>query len=265
MSAKTIEAHSLHAEPLTIELELPVTEAAFARVSPRLLAMDPATVRDARLDLTVAAAVALAGAENVLSRRAALAQSFRDVPWSVLEGIEDLAHAAQHADLLHRAAQDTTVNFADILPRANELRGMLLLDLAAQVRRKRAPERLVEDVRAGDNSVRDKANDLNEMAGWYRAHWSEVEGRTSVESAEVDEAAALATRMLARLGSLAAAQRPGEGTLGSEELRRRAFTALLGDYDTVRRFGAFLFWSEPEGWDAFVPSIGTSRVDTRGA
>jgi hypothetical protein len=141
MSAKTIEAHSLHAEPLTIELELPVTEAAFARVSPRLLAMDPATVRDARLDLTVAAAVALAGAENVLSRRAALAQSFRDVPWSVLEGIEDLAHAAQHADLLHRAAQDTTVNFADILPRANELRGMLLLDLAAQVRRKRAPER----------------------------------------------------------------------------------------------------------------------------
>ncbi len=263
MSAKTIEAHSLHAEPLTIELELPVTEAAFARVSPRLLAMDPAVVRDARLDLTVAAAVALAGAQNVLSRREALAQTFRDVPWALLEGIEDLAHAAQHADLLHRAAQATTVNFADILPRANELRGMLLLDLAAQVRRKRAPERLVEAVRAGDSSVRDKANDLNDMAGWYREHWSEVEGRTSVESAEVDEAAALATRMLARLGSLAAAQRPGEGTLGSEELRRRAFTALLSDYDAVRRLGAYLFWSEPEGWDAFVPSIGASRVDTR--
>ena len=56
MSAKTIEAPSLHAEPLTIELEPPATEPAFPRHPPRPPALDPATARHAPLAPTVAAA-----------------------------------------------------------------------------------------------------------------------------------------------------------------------------------------------------------------
>lgn len=254
-------AKPVSGSPLRVELELAVTEAAFERVEARLLAMSPAEVRDARIDLTVAAEVAIAGAKNLLARRELVESMFRDAPIARVEGIEELAHAAQHAELMHRAAQDIGANFADVLPRVNELRAGLLLDLAAQVRRKRAPERLLEDVRGGDNSLRDKANDLNDMAGWYREHWSEVEGRSTVERGEVDEASELATRVLARLGALMSAQRASEGALGTEEMRRRAFTALWQDYEEVRRYGCFVFWSEPEGWNAYIPSLWAGRSE----
>lgn len=256
---KTAGAHALNATPLHVEVEVTVTEAALTRVLPRLLAMKPEAVRDAEVNLTVLSAVAIAAAENVLDRRSELDARVREVPWAVIEGIDELAHAAQHADLRLRATRDDPTNFADLLPRANELRGLMLLDLAAQVRRRRAPERLLEDVRGGDNSVRDKANDLNDMAGWYAAHWPSVEGRTTVEPAELTEAASLATQMLARLAALAASRAPREGELAPEELRRRALTALLDDYAVVRRYGAFLFWDAPEGWEAYVPALDAGR------
>lgn len=248
-------AEALSAHPLQVEVELAVTEAAWLRHEARIAAQDPGEPFGDGLDLTVAAAVAIAGAQNLLARRDELTAAFRDAPIALIEGVEDLAHAAQHAEIMRRAALDTGANFADVLPRVNELRAALLLDLAAQVRRGRAPERLLEDVRAGDNSLRDKANDLNDMAAWYGAHWPEVEGKTTVERAEVDEAAALATRVLARLGTML----PDEGALGSEALCHKAFAALRADYDVVRRYGCFVFWLEPEGWNAYVPALWTGR------
>ena len=213
--------------------DLTRTEAAWAKHEGEIRAMAPEGVRDARLDVTVAAAIAIAGVRNVLGQREALEAHFRDPPIEALERVEALALAAQHADLLHRVATDPLARYADLLPRANELRGLLLHDLGMQVRRKRAEASVEEAIRAGDNSVRDKANDLNDLAHWYRKNWSTVSGKTTVEEGEIAEAGALAVTLLARLGTAIAA-RPGSGL--AAELGTPPHFLMLADRERIVLF-----------------------------
>ncbi len=181
------------ADTVTVDIDLTATEAAWRKHEARARALPAKEVNAARLDVTVAASIALVGARSVIERRDELAAAFRDPPLAVIERMPEVCLAAQHADLLHRAALDPAAPFIDLLPRLNELRGYLLDDLAAQVRRKRCPAKVLDDVRAGDNTVRDKANDLNDLAAWYRANWSKVSGKTTVEAEEIAEAGKLAT------------------------------------------------------------------------
>jgi hypothetical protein len=247
-------------DTVTVDIDLTATEAAWRNHEARARALPAKEVNGARVDVTLAASIALVGARNVLERRDELAAVFRDAPLAVIERLPEVCLAAQHADLLHRAALDPAAPFVDLLPRMTELRGLLLDDLAAQVRRKRCPVKVIDDIRAGDNSVRDKANDLNDLAAWYRAHWSTVSAKTTVEADEIAEAGKLATAALARLGAVVAARTPKPGELTSAELRRRGFTLLLQDYEVVRRHGAFLFWSLEGGWERYVPSLWTGRA-----
>lgn len=261
----TTKTASRPASAVTVSIDLTATEAAWKKHEARARELAPKAVNAARVDVTVAAAIALAGARNVLAHREALTAAFRDPPLAVLERLPEVCLAAQHADLLQRAAEDPAAPFVDILPRMTELRGLLLDDLTAQVRRKRCPAKVLDDVRAGDNSVRDKANDLNDLAAWYRAHWAEVAGKTTVESGEVAEAGALAAEALARLGAVMTARTPKAGELSPAELRRRAFTLLLEDYEVVRRHGAFLFYDADGGWERYVPSLWSGKRSGDGA
>ncbi len=264
-SATAAEPHAIGPEPVTVEIDLALTEAAWAKYEDRARALDPSEVSAARLDVTQAAAIAQAGAANLLGQREALDAAFRTVPWEVIERVPEVALAAQHADLLHRVAVDETAPFADILARVNTLRGLLLDDLSAQVHRGRMPEKLLADIRAGDNSMRDKANDLNDLAVAYRTAWETLSGRTTVEVDEIEEASTLATTILARIGSGHVASAAKEGELSTGALRRRAFTLLAEDYDIVRQHGAFLFWNMPGGWEQYVPSLWSGRGTTGGA
>lgn len=252
-TAKIVQTVDIPAPDLT------ATEAAWKEWEAEIRALPAKGLSTARLDLTLASAIARAGTENVLALRARLEAELVDPDLAALESIEGITLAVLHADLRYRTMTDAVAPYADLLPRVNALRGMLLDDLSAQVRRGRAPEQLVADVRAGDNSVRDKANDLNDLAQWYRDNWSKVAGKTSVEPEELAEAASLAVQLLARLGAVVAGNSPRPGELSPAELRRRAFTLLEDRYRQVRRYGAWLFFDEPEGWEAYVPSLWTGR------
>lgn len=245
-------------------IDLTATEAAWKKHEARARALPAEGLNLARLDLTLASAIAQAGARNVLAQADTLREIFRDPPLEVFARVEELALAALHADLLHRAANDLEAPFAEILPRVDELRSALLADLAAQVRRKRAPAKLYEDIRAGDNSVRDKANDLNDLAQWYRQNWAQLGGKTTVDEGDIAAASELAMSLLAKLGALVAAQTPKQGQVSTGELRRRAFTLLEEDYDLVRRYGSFLFYGAPGGWEEYVPSLWTTRPEAAG-
>ena len=114
------------ADSVRVVIDLTATEAAWKKHEPRVRALDARFVNPARIDVTLAAAIALAGVNNVLARREALVEAFRDPPLAQLDGLPELCLAAQHADLLHRVAEDPTAPFVDLLPRITELRGLLL-------------------------------------------------------------------------------------------------------------------------------------------
>jgi len=258
-SDSAAEPQAVGVDTVQVAIDLTQTEAAWAKHEARARALPAAEVSAARLDVTFAAAIAIAGTRNLLAQREAVDAVFRAAPWDVIERVPEVALAAQHADLLQRVAADESAPFADILPRVNALRTLFLDDLSAQVHRGRIPEKLLEDIRAGDNSMRDKANDLNDLASSYRTHWESLVGKTTIEVDEIAEASELATTILARIGSQVVAAAPKEGELTPNQLRRRTFTLLAEDYDVVRQYGAHIFWNLPGGWETYVPSLWSSR------
>jgi hypothetical protein len=42
-------------------------------------------------------------------------------------------------------------------------------------------------------------------------------------------------------------------------MRARAFTVLEAEYDPLRPFGAPIFWSSPDGWETYLPSLWVGR------
>ena len=241
-----------------VEIDTTATVAAYEIHKASLLAIPLAEVIPATLDVTRAASVAIAATKNVLSRSEHLAKVFRDFPEQRLRAVITLALAVQHADLLHRVAQDKTSLFADIFPRMTELRGILVSELETQVRRGHCTERFLNDVRAGDRDAADFANDLNDAATWFD---EKIKGglRTSVSPEEIAEARKLAATALARIASDLVTDASTKREVTTSEGRARAYTALAREYDLVQQHGAFAFWFEPGGWEQYVPSLRVGR------
>lgn len=259
-SAKKIEPTAL-----SITVDPSQTEAAYAKHKAAALALPASGLANPTVNVTLAVAIATEGARNLLGQREELDAMVREVPWAIIERVQEVGLAAQHADMLVRLQEDEASAFGDLLPRTNELRGILLDDLELLVRRKLVPAKFVAEVRKGDNTVRDKANDLRDCGEYYTAHWAELSKRTTVDANEIAEAGALATKILARLGAMHVANVPKAGEPTAVEMRRRMFSLLARDYDVVQRHGAFVFWELPDGWEAYAPSLWSGRRRSAGA
>ncbi len=243
----------------TTEIDPSQTALAWQRHEAAIRALPRESLQNASLDVTQAAELAIAATANLLSRREALTALYRDPPIARFEALADVARATQHADLLHRIAVDRTAAFADLFPRMTELRGLLLDDMDLQVRRKRCDEKLLAEIRKGDRDAADFANDLNDAADWYAKNLATLP-RTTVTAEEVNEARELAAKALARLAARHLVDAQKTDAVGTSELRARAFTLLAREYDEVQRLGAPIFWREPDGWEAFLPSLWTVRA-----
>ena len=108
MSSKSAP-RSAAADTVTVSIDLTATEAAWKKQEARARALAPKAVNAARVDVTVAAAIALAGVRNVLMHREALAAAFRDPPLAVLERLpEDVeGPGGYHGTNLTRAPSST--------------------------------------------------------------------------------------------------------------------------------------------------------------
>ncbi len=241
-----------------VEIDTTATAAAWEQREASFLAIPISEVIPATLDVTRAASVAIAATKNVLSRAEQLSKVFREFPEQRLRAVITIALAVQHADLLHRVAQDKTSLFADIFPRMTELRGILVSELETQVRRGNCTEKFLNDLRAGDRDAADFANDLNDAATWFD---TKIKGglRTSVSDEEIAEARKLAATALSRIVSDLVTDASSKRAVSTSEGRARAFTALAREYDLVQQYGAFAFWSEPGGWEQYVPSLRVGR------
>jgi hypothetical protein len=244
---------------LPVSVDPTVTEAAYRKYKPAAVALPQSGLANPSVHVTTAVAIATAGANNVLLHRDEVDARVKKAPWAAIERVAEVGLAAQHADLLMRLQEDEASAFGDVLPRLNELRGILLDDLDLLVRRKLVEPRFVAEVRKGENTVREKANDLRDCAAHYTAHWANLSKRSTVTPEELTEAGELATTVLARLGAMHVARVPKAGEPTAADMRRRMFTLLERDYDLARQHGAFVFWSLPDGWEAYVPSLWSGR------
>ncbi len=242
------------------EIDITATGDAWKVHLPEFLAIARSEVIPASLDVTRAASIAIAATKNVLSRSEYLHSEFKNFPETRIRRVLSIALAVQHGDLLHRVSQDKTSLFADIFPRMTELRGIFVSEMETQVRRGKCPQKTLDDVRAGDRDAADFANDLNDVAAWFEVEIARGL-RTTVTDEEIAEARKLAATALARIGSDLVANAKKANEVSTSERRARAFTALAREYDLVQKYGSNAFWSEPGGWEQYVPSLWTGRND----
>src|SRR5688572_5909064 len=92
-----------------------------------------------------------------------------------------------------------------------------------------------------------------------REKWSEVQGRTALQAAELDAAEALADRLVSGVG---AREQGPTIVLEAADRRRRAFSLFARAYDQARRAVIYLRWDQGDA-DDIAPSLYAGRGGSR--
>lgn len=234
----------------SLGLDTAEAAAVFTAMRPTLEALPAEKVRRGTFALDTAARNALVAVSHLRGAEARIRQSLPETPPDIATQLEHAALTAYHAHLLFPEPEEK--RFADIAPRARELREGLRGVMAGLITRKRVPATILDDVTPGTGYA-DLANDLGKLAERFRARWPELANRVDVEASELDEAARLSTTILRRL----AAEGGGAVTSPAEvsDLQARAATLLRDVHAKAQQAAAYLFWFDEGGWAAKAPGL----------
>jgi hypothetical protein len=138
--------------------------------------------------------------------------------------------------------------------RASKLRATLLADATVLTKHGLLDARVLKRLERRTGYV-NLASDLLVLVHWFRANWSQLEGKTAFEVSETDEIEALATQIMREAG---ARRHPPERAARAIEERRRAFTVLVRAYKQVRAAVIYIRRNEDDA-DAIIPSLYNGR------
>jgi hypothetical protein len=230
---------------------------ALADLGPTLHLIPESRLERIRIDVEAALTLAL-GVAPQLQRfrepvRVALGESFA-LPFDQLEPAARAlggAHA-DHMITLHGRELD------EMVAQLGEKRGILDLEAQSLVQRKRMSASLLAEL-VGGTGYRAMAFDVLKLAAAFRKEWSEIEAHTPVTRLELDQADALAYRVITTLGEN---DQKDASSSPSADLRRRAYTHFVRTYDEIRRAITYMRWKERDA-DEIAPSLFAGR--TRGS
>lgn len=134
------------------------------------------------------------------------------------------------------------------------LRELSLADAAALVLRGLFDKARIAEIRLG-NGYRDTAFDLVALVSLYRSRWSEIEGKTGISLAELEQAEIVADRLITAVGERE--QAPIKRGVAIDE-RMRAFTLCLEAYNHTRHAIAYLRFRHDDA-NVIAPSLYAGR------
>jgi hypothetical protein len=224
-------------------------KASLELVRPELAAIPSERVlRGVTLDASVAAKVAEAGAAKLMPHREALIAEFGERVRVLLDGLVVIAHATKQTDI--ELARTKTSD--DLSPMQAEVTKHYELLMAAA--RALATHGFIhrpalepaESILGYDALI----NSLLILVSLFRELWPNLEHRTLIKLTDLDAAELAAHRMTSAI----AYRDFGVHRVAAADLRDRAMTKLLKDYDAIRRVVSYLRWEEKDA-DVLVPSF----------
>lgn len=232
---------------------MPAYGVALEALREALMAMPDAQVqREVRLDASVAADVAEAGASKLVAYRAALVAQFGADAGTLVDELPIVARAAKQADIeLTRAypSGDVSVMHKEVST-AYEL---LMTDAQSLANRKLIDARNLEparDIRGYQAILRS----VLVLVSLLREAWPRIAAHTPLTTADIDAAERVAQQMTTAL----ARRDHGVNRVPAAELRARALSLLIDRYDEARRMMTFLRWHQDDA-DSIVPSLWAAR------
>jgi hypothetical protein len=227
------------------------TQLAFAEHEKAIRAVRADQILVPRLDVSRAASVLLAALPRIEAALPALAEAAGPSGPLVLE-LPSRTLALVHAEALHAISPPSSTATA-LLPEARHLRGHLLRHARLHAAPRPLPGPIPASVLAALGRPRGARNvgmSLLELAALYRRHWDDLVGTTVVTLAEIDQAQALGTQILAAGGERRRLQRASpEARL----LRAKAFTYFRWAYDPARKAGIYVYGRA--GAEGVLPNI----------
>jgi hypothetical protein len=172
--------------------------------------------------------------------------------------IEDYALALGHAQSRHNIAGTPAESLPDLSAAGTALRQLLVTDAASLAQRGLVDGERLDELK-GPNGYRNLAFDLDSLATLLREAWDEIAGKTPITLSELDQAEALADRMLTAVGIRDQAPVTAAETA---DIRQRAYTLCLSAYDQARRAISYLRWKQNDV-EQIAPSLFTARAAGR--
>ena len=234
----------------------------YQRFLPAAQALPPAEVRPLRLDFALALANAQRGVAAVLAHRDRLRAELPKLSLAAIDGLGGLGLAVTYAaGQVQRYAPAATGTRA-LLAQAQELRALLLASAEALARSGGLAPATVAKIREGRGPI-DAAGDCVALAALFRRHSAAVRNKTPVTAAQLEQAAAVGSRLLAVLSPKGARRGPVAEVAAATLIRDRLWTLFDQTWEReVWRAGAWLFGREVENR---VPLLASRVVAKRPA
>lgn len=210
-------------------------------------------LRRPNLSIPRAVRAILGAMEKILALRPAILEELPRFDISQLDRLELYARQAGHAHALHLAASTAPEAIPGLAAQVTEQRGLLESDLRAAARRGLLDGKPLEQL---DPSTAHDVSAFNLLAlvQMARAAWPRLQGQSGITLKELDQAEALADRLITAVGLRDQETKVWEAT----ETRQRAFTLFLNAYNAVERAGTYLRWEEGD-LDTILPPLWLGR------
>ncbi len=228
---------------------------AYERALPAAQALPLTELIPINVDIPTAVTTAIGKFAQIASLRDAIAAATPTFDLTNIDQLETYTLATAHAHAMYLSASAPPEALLKLTADATVLRDTLYSDAVALANRG-----LISGARLGDFKAaigyKNVAFDLLGLAVLLRQAWPQIEGKTALTLAELDNAELIGEQVVNAVGTRE--QAPvitAEVTL----IRQRLFTLFAKAWDQVRRAVTYLRWNE-EDFDDIVPSLYAGRV-----
>jgi hypothetical protein len=235
------------------EVVVPMANDALEAIKPELVGMPEEKVRRGqKVDVNWASDMVVANVEKAAQHWRALEEEFEERASSLLHRLPIVARAARQAQVEYVSTQKSE----DLTPARDNVKRYytrLHTELNSCVQRGLIDSTALTPAEPllGYQETIQSTLVLVRLA---RTSWEKIQGHTQLTKEEVDEA----ERLALDLGHAIARRDQGVESVPAAELRVRALSLLIDEYDRLRQMVSFVRWREGDA-DSITPSIFTQR------
>lgn len=202
------------------------------------------------VDIQSATATVLGCIEKLKPFRERIVKALPEFELGYFDNLETYARAAAYANAHLAATSVADEPIQEISDELVKLREILVADATALAKRKRLDPRRLEELR-GAVGYKNIAFDAILLTSLLRDHWSEISGKCDVDTADLERAELLASRLHTAVG--VREQAPQVASEAADK-RQRAFSLFANAYDEVRCAISYFRWHEGD-LEKIAPSI----------
>ena len=222
---------------------------ALEAVRERILAVPDAELIKVVVDIPNVVVTVAAHLPEILTFREEIVQKLPSFDIAILDGLEVLRLALAQTHLEYVLASAPDQNLPKIGEELLRIREILLTDFTAASKRGLISDAKISTL-SGSVGYRNAAVDILAVCQHFRANWAILEGKTGTSLEELTRAEDLGQRMM---DLLAAKERANAAVGPALDLRNRALTLFVQQYDEVRRQIVYLRWHYDDA-DRVAPS-----------